>query len=195
MPFFWFNSVSTSADEVTIFWAIVTSTNKRFLSATFFQYNGIKSTIKKTCDKFHWSSVVNKYFFLSFTLKFLISWIVKLQSLFFFEEVLPTYMTLLGSTCLLISYKAATYNFLLNKCQRSSPAGLVWEFKMWYKTEIKIIYSVQLCLIALIVCDSWFTLTHFFIFKTKNSLIDWLKEADFFDPKLLHKAFATNSLK
>ena len=39
----------------------------------------------------------------------------------------------------------------------------------WYKTEIKIIYFVQLCLIALIVCDCMvYPDPKFLIFKTKK---------------------------
>ena len=54
--------------------------------------------------------------------------------------------------------------------------GLVLEFEMWrhfdrkQKTEIKIVYFVQLCLIALIVCDCMvYRDTKFLIFKTKQA--------------------------
>ena len=56
-------------------------------------------------------------------------------------------------------------NILTNS--KSSPDGLVLEFEaFWYKTEIKMIYFVPLCLIL------WFTLTLNFCYsKQKNSLI------------------------
>ena len=58
-------------------------------------------------------------------------------------------------------------------------------------------YFVQLCLIVLIVCDFMvYRDLKFLISKTKNGLIYFSEdEADFFDPMLSHKVFATNSLK
>ena len=51
----------------------------------------------------------------------------------------------------------------------------------WYKTEIKIIYFVQLCLIALIVCDSIvYPGPKYLIFKTKNRLIYFSEEGGWF---------------
>ena len=56
---------------------------------------------------------------------------------------------------------------------------------------------MQLCLTALIVCDGMVYFgPKFLISKTKNGLIYFSEdEADFFDPMLSRKAFATNSLK
>ena len=51
----------------------------------------------------------------------------------------------------------------------------------WYKTEIKIIYFVQLCLIALIVCDCMvYPDPNFLIFQTKNGLICFSEDEDWF---------------
>ena len=64
-----------------------------------------------------------------------------------------------------------------------------------YKTEIKIIYFVPLCLIV------WFMVysnPKFLIFKTKKRpqlFFLRLEAVFFFDPMLSRKAFATNSLK
>ena len=65
----------------------------------------------------------------------------------------------------------------------------------WYKTEIKIIYFVPLCLIVFdfrVYPDP-----KFLMLKTKKMASFFLRlEADYFYPKLLsRKAFATNSLK
>ena len=50
-----------------------------------------------------------------------------------------------------------------------------------YKTEIKIIYFVHLCLIGLIVCDFMVHPDHkFLIFKTKNGLIYFSEDESFF---------------
>ena len=87
-------------------------------------------------------------------------------------------------------FKLVKMNFKLIK-----PSGLDPRIRdveaFWYKTEIKIIYFVSLCLILRFTL----TLNVWYIETKKRSHFFLRLEANFFDTMLSRKAFATNSLK
>ena len=101
-----------------------------------------------------------------------------------------------NSKCVVASIKVWIFKEVIYYELEIKPCGLGSRIRdmeaFWYKTDIKIIYFVQLCLIV------WFTLTlNFLYWKLKKASSIFLRiEADwFFDPMLSRKAFAINSLK
>ena len=65
----------------------------------------------------------------------------------------------------------------------------------WYKTEIKSVYFLQLCFIALIVCDFMvYPDPKCFIFKTKNGLIYFSEDEGWFFLILCYRLFFLRSI-